>query len=173
MDNSMRYYFDSSALLKTTKLMRFKAEMGIESAKEIMKANPLQLCLSKMTTLECYDVFRQVYRSGLLGEKPKNKFKCFSMIRENFERNLLQFEILPISQAILESAIEILINHADKNKIGSNDAIHIAFVLAQQPQMTMITFDKPMKNVCDRLDIPVIFPREIEKPIQDKPLNHN
>jgi len=66
-----------------------------------------------------------------------------------------------------------LINHADKNKIGSNDAIHIAFVLAQQPQMTMITFDKPMKNVCDRLDIPVIFPREIEKPIQDKPLNHN
>ncbi len=61
-----------------------------------------------------------------------------------------------------------MINHADKNKIGSNDAIHIAFVLAQQPQMTMITFDKPMK-----LDIPMIFPRDIEKPIQDKPLNQN
>jgi predicted nucleic acid-binding protein len=159
MDNSsMRYYFDTSALLKTTELMRFKQEMGIESVKEIVKAYPQHLYLSKMTTLECYDVFRQAYRSGLLGEKPKTKFKRFSMIRENFERNLPQFEILPINQVILDSSINILLNHADKNKIGSNDAIHIAFVLAQQPQMTMVTFDRPMKNVCDRLDIPVIFP---------------
>lgn len=163
MDNtSMRYYFDTSALLKTTELMRFKQQLppetGIEEAKKLVINHPKQLYLSKMTVLECYDVFRQAYRSEILGKNKKTKFKNFNMIREPFERNIQQFQIMPICQEILDCAIEILLKHGDGNKIGSNDAIHLAFVLAQQPQMTMVTFDRAMKNVCDRLDIPVYFP---------------
>jgi len=195
MDNSsMRYYFDSSALLKTTELMTFKQqrlppeprreqftqdyqqvkvtvllefkprvaepEMGIESVNEIVKTYPQHLYISQMTTLECYDVFRQAYRAKKLGTAADMMKLNFRKIIERFQLDIQQFHILDLDELILGFAHKILLDHAGEYKIGSNDAIHLAFVLAQQPQMTMVTFDRAMKNVCNNLSIPVCFPVE-------------
>jgi len=159
-DNSICYYFDSSALLKITLLMNYQLEQDVTIIKQMIEQNVGKLLISRLTKIECYDKLTKSFRSKMFGQKTLQNRRNYHKTLTHLQQKLLSFNELIICDTILENAEKIILDQATQNAIGGNDAIHLALVLVQQPQMTMVTFDRAMKNVCNNLSIPVCFPVE-------------
>jgi len=153
LDNSTYHYLDTSALLKITLLMNYQPEQGVAIVEQLIEQNAGNLFISRLTKLECYDKLTKNFRSKMFGQKHLQNRRNYHKTLTHLQQKLSLFRCLTICDDILECAEKIILDQATQNAIGGNDAIHIAFV-REQPQMTMVTFDRAMKNVCENLSVP-------------------
>jgi len=133
--------------------MNYQPEQGVAIVEQLIEQNAGNLFISRLTKLECYDKLTKNFRSKMFGQKHLQNRRNYHKTLTHLQQKLLLFRCLTICDDILECAEKIILDQATQNAIGGNDAIHIAFV-REQPQMTMVTFDRAMKNVCENLSVP-------------------
>ncbi len=154
------HYFDANALIKYSPLKNYKQEKSIENIELLVKNSTIPILISSLTLLETYGVLIKSFHQKILGVKGRRKRldKIISMLHKELQ-DKKHFCILPppISDTF-GKAQSILLEHATRFAIGSNDALHLAIVLQQFPKPTLVTSDKSMKNVCSELEIEVYDP---------------
>jgi len=149
--NNIQYYFDANALFKY-----YQDEKGALKIRRLVTLAPNSVLVSQLSLLECFGIVVKRYRQKLL--KRKNVKTMFKHLRKDARLNTQHrpFEIIEMPEGVFRMAENILLQHALTFDIGSNDALHIAIVKTLQSQSLspiLVTSDKSMQRVCERLSI--------------------
>jgi len=155
-----RPYFDANALVKY-----YHDEKGSLNIRRLVSNTPTPIMVSSLTILECISVVMGYYRKGFLKQKHFNSI--FQRLRKDAAgKNTPNrpFEIIPIPEKGFRLAENILFQYARIFQISSNDALHLTIVKEVPSPFSslLVTSDKSMQKVCERLCIPFYDP-EIEE----------
>ncbi|KHD07854.1 hypothetical protein PN36_13200 [Candidatus Thiomargarita nelsonii] len=151
------YYFDANALLKY-----YQDEDGSLKIRRLVSNSSTPILISSLTSLESLSVVMKSYRQGVF--KRKKVKHIVNRLRRDREADLSRknrlFKVVPMPEDTFRLAENILFQQAFTFDIGSNDALHVAIVKELQSQFSIIlvTSDKSMQNVCERLSIPFFDP---------------
>jgi predicted nucleic acid-binding protein len=155
MVEELQYYFDANALFKY-----YPDEKGDLKIRRLVSNAPQSILVSSLTVLECLNVVMQYRRKNIL--RSKRVGKNFKQLKKDasFKTAHRPFQIIPLSDGIFPVARDILFNQARVFQIGSIDALHLAIVknLPSKPSIVIVTADKSMQKVCERLSIPFYDP---------------
>jgi len=139
----MRYFFDTSALVK-----RYIKEPGSEVIDNtIDKAN--DILVSALTHIETISAFRRLLAEGKICEVDYEKLK--SELNKDFE----DFSILPVSQKILNKAYQIV----DAEDLRTLDAIQLATAILYSNKIDqLVAADQRLLTVAENNNIDTINP---------------
>lgn len=124
-----------------------------------------QILISALTIVEVTSKLMEDYRVGKL-----RKGKLASILehmRKDINRSSVRttrpFTAIPVPEVTYPMAEHILVQHANRYGIGSNDALHLALVehlRRASPNVTLVTSDHAMQNVCARIGVPIFDPEQ-------------
>lgn len=154
---NQKYYFDANALVKY-----YKEEPGSLQIKRLV-SNAKPILISPLTLVECVSVFMTLNRKKALNKKRLNtilKLIDKNVNVEEIETNTTTrpFHVMTMQKEIFSLAKHILVQNAHTFAIGSNDALHLAIIQNLALETVMVTSDKSMQKVCERLQIPFYDP---------------
>jgi len=157
---SESFYFDTAALWKF-----YREEKGSLNIRRLVSKVSQPIILSPLTIIEFISVLMKCYRKGYF--KKKGLRKVVKRLRRDAGplSQTRPFAVLGFPQGSFKRAESILLEYANQNKINANDSLHLAVVLNLQsifPNITIITSDHAMKNVCEKTNIPSYDPEEVK-----------
>ncbi|MCS6836993.1 MAG: type II toxin-antitoxin system VapC family toxin [Anaerolineae bacterium] len=150
------YYFDTNALYKYYR----GGEKGAE-ALERMVGQSL-IFVSALTQLELIQVFFKEQRRGNL--KKRAVQRLVEKMRRDTTTDIQSsrpFKMTAFSLVCFEQAAALLLQHGSDLAFGSLDALHLAIaqeLQAAQPGVRMVTSDRGVKAVCERIKLAYVDP---------------
>lgn len=153
-DENSRFYFDTAALWKF-----YRDEEGSLNIRRLVSSLSSPVFVSSLTALEFFSILMKYRRKGYLKQRTVRKF-VRRMRRDIGSR---YFTPVPIREACFRRAERILLEHGHRDSIGSNDGLHLAIVENARltfRNLTFVTSDRPLKNVCEKIGIPYYDPEE-------------
>jgi predicted nucleic acid-binding protein len=149
---SSRYYFDANALFKY-----YKDEPGSLQIRRLV-AGSSPILVSHLTLLECFGVIMKYRRDRILKTKQVNAL--FLRLGKDARSNAGShpFEIVRLPDEAFKLAETVLFHYAAQFAISSNDALHLAIVQKLPAKPILVTSDKAMKKVCERMQISFFDP---------------
>lgn len=152
--NKQRYYFDANALWKF-----YRNEKGSLEIHRLVSNSPDPIILSTLTSIEFINVLMKYVRRGNL------KRRVLQRIVKRYRRNIgvdnlkpRPFTIIQVPENSFVLAEKILLQYAGSSNIGSQDALHLAIAAKLQiktPNITVVTSDNPMKNICNEMGLAI------------------
>ncbi len=139
----MRYYFDTSALLK-----RYIKESGSDVIDDtIDKAD--EILVSPLTRIEAISALRRLLSEG------KICITDYKNIKSELDKDFKDFTILPISQKTLNKAYQIV----DAEDIRTLDAIQLATVIIASENIDkLVAADQRLLSAADNNNIVTLDP---------------
>jgi len=152
------YYFDTNALYKYYR----GGEKGVEVLERLV-AQSLNF-VSPLTQLEMIQVLLKEQRRGNLKKKAVRQF-VEKMRRDTTGdiRSERPFKMIDFPSVCFERATALLLLHGGQFDFGSLDALHIAigqWLQADHPGVKMVTSDRGVKAVCERIKLPCFDPEK-------------
>ena len=157
-----RYYFDTNALLKYYNpwIKHYQEEKGILQIRRLVSNSHTAVLVSPLTTLEIVGKLTYFFRQNLL--KRRNLYVITDHLKKDIGISTTNrpFEMVAMPKSAFRLAETILLENA-QFAISSNDALHLAIVKKLLDTPIMVTSDKSLQNVCERIQITFYDP-EIE-----------
>ncbi len=168
----MAYYLDTNAFLKLTILMEYKKyqgkeEQGVNETRALVHNNANHIIISEWTLLEGLAVLTKCIRKDIFGstKKKKKANTILNKVHEYLKYN--KINVIPVDEKIYRIAIEMVQSYALLN-LSSNDALHIAIVEHLQNNVSMVSSDRVLINICQSRNIPFFNPEN--NPIKEASL---
>jgi len=141
------YFLDTSALAKL-----YHHEQGSEIVEGWATDQTIQIWLSQLARVELHSVFVRKVREGELTEAD------LQTVLECFHEDLhSRFQIVPLTEDILERAILLLLDQGKRHPLRTLDALQIASAQAvASGNLTFATADRKLFTVASGL-----FPRTV------------
>ncbi len=154
--NEPNHYFDTNALVKY-----YHDEKGSLNVRRLVSKATKPVIVSSLTYLECFGVVMAHYRQGKLKRKEVNALyiRLDKDVGENQGTNR-PFQLVRVPDGAFQFAKNILFQHADHFRVETTDALHLAIVkkLEIPSPVIMVTSDRSMQKVCERISIPFYDP---------------
>ena len=112
----MKYYFDTSALVKI-----YHLEHGSQEVIKLYRANAI-ICISELAVLELASAVNRKYREGEIGSAALESL--FVKFQDDFEN---RFEILSFTSLVFEESLRLLKIYGKENFLRTLDSIQLAF----------------------------------------------
>ncbi|MEZ4671271.1 MAG: type II toxin-antitoxin system VapC family toxin [Anaerolineae bacterium] len=149
------YYFDANALYKFYR-GQIKGEKGSLNIRRLAStSHPIQI--SPLTQLEYVSILMKDFRKGYLKKGDLQKLikrlrRDVSIVGRGTAR---PFYAVSVPDGTYKQAESILLVHGTKFSIGSNDALHLAFVkkYSASTPITIVTSDQSMIYICKEIDV--------------------
>lgn len=162
------YYFDANALLKYYGLDKERDNSEIYTAIRRLSTNHT-VYVSNLTYLETLGVLMKRVRHPDDRQKiNRRKLNPLidQMIRDIGATERHRFQLIPAQDGIFRTARALMIEHAHKYELGTNDALHIAMAKTLNPSVIMVTSDGgkragKMKGVCAEMGLEVFDPEQL------------
>ncbi|MDM8522297.1 type II toxin-antitoxin system VapC family toxin [Desulfococcaceae bacterium HSG8] len=153
-DENSRFYFDTAAVWKF-----YRNEEGSLNVRRLVSHLSAPVLVSPLTVLEFIGILMKYRRKRYL------KLRTVRRIARRIRRDTAShyFTMIPIPEASFRETERILLEHGHQQSIGSNDALHLAIVRNARPifsDITFVTSDHSLKNVCEKVGIPCYDPEE-------------
>lgn len=139
------YYFDTNAFWKY-----YFDQKGALETRQLVTTATSQIFISQITLLECIGVLMKYYRKKVI--KRKELTSILKRIRRDVgtHNRLRPFRLISVTTGKFRNSEYILLSHADRHAIQTNDAIHLAVALdlaSKGNQIIFVTSDKALLHV--------------------------
>ncbi|MDM8515258.1 type II toxin-antitoxin system VapC family toxin [Desulfobacterales bacterium HSG16] len=150
-----KYYFDTNAMFKY-----YRNEAESMPLRRLVAACPDPALVSQLTILEFVSRLAKAYRKGEL--KKRTIKRILDRLKKDIhEKADSRFQVIKMPVGVFRAAEIILRQYSMESRIGigSLDALHVAIV-TKLPSLSpvMVTWDKAMQRVCEKLEIEVYSP---------------
>ncbi len=156
IDNSRVYYFDTNALIKF-----YLDEKESVAVRRFVAASPKPVLISRLTMTEFISRLAAAYREKENKLKKRDVNRLLDRLKKDAHTAAdSHFQIAVMPDGVFHAAEAILRQYAFEAKIsiGSFDALHVAIVKKLSAPPVMVTWDKPMQQVCEKLGIELYNP---------------
>jgi predicted nucleic acid-binding protein len=155
-----RFYFDTNAFLKYYCPLWRREEEGVLQIRRLVSNSPHPILISPLTSLEFVNKVIYFYHCNTL--KNRNILKTIIHARQHIGANgetkpFVMIDMPGESKDVFRLAEQILLDHSDF-AMGPNDALHLAIVQKLPAKPILVTSDKAMKKVCERMQISFFDP---------------
>ena len=143
------YFLDTSALVKL-----YHHELGSEIVEAWVANQAVQIWLSELARVELHSVFVRKVREGELTEA------ILQAVLECFREDLhSRFQVVPLTDDIVERAISLLLSQAKNYPLRTLDALHIASAQAvEKSGLAFVAADKKLFTATSGLFSRIIDP---------------
>ena len=136
----MRFYFDTSALVKF-----FYVENGTELVTHIIEHEDSEIWISELARLEFASALYRRYRNKLLDDIKLHTATSY------FDQQLSSFNIEPLNQLIIDEARLLLKKYGKENGLRTLDALHLGtYSLISEQGWCFVTSDAALADVATR-----------------------
>lgn len=153
-DENHRFYFDTAAVWKF-----YRDEQGSLNIRRLVSNLSDPVLVSPLTSLEFVSILMKYRRKRYLKLRTVRKF-VRRLRRDTASR---YFTVIPVDETAFRGAERILLEYGHQQSIGSDDALHLAVVINARPSfpdITFVTSDRSLKNVCEKLGVPCYDPEK-------------
>lgn len=119
--------------------------------------------LSSLTIAEFVGVLQRLVRTGTL--RKSSVEQLYKRVRRDIGTTYRPFRVVDWSAQTFIEANRILLQYAGRHAIGTNDGMHLAIAcLAARTLdgLTLVTSDRAMQAICDKLKLPFVDPETKE-----------
>ena len=145
----------------------YQAEVGSLWVRRFVSREDAPVVLSALTLVEYVGRLMYWCRDDKLSRRDVRRL--VERLRRDIgpESSSRPFCAVAVPDRAYTEAEKLLLLHGSGTRIEANDGLHLAIVVClreNDPNVTMVTSDRPMKAICEKLSIPFLDP---ESPIQD------
>ena len=144
----MRYFFDTSALVKF-----YHEEEGTETVTALILNMGTEIFISELARLEFVSALQRKQREGELAvTRLEESVKIFNA-------DLERFKIIPLNKAVVKQAEKLLMEEGASVSLRTLDALQLAiFVLIEGEDKVLVTADSRQEEAARNLQAEIINP---------------